>query len=318
MRIGIDAGSASTVVAVENRGIIFREPSVLAVNKKSKKIVATGEKAREILGKTDLEVSALYPVNDGVIADYEATEILLAYFLKKCIKLRMFKPLVVLSVPSRITVIEERAIKEAALSAGAREVILAKVPLLAALGADLPVDKPAGHMVIDMGAGITDIGIISLGNIIYNRPVRTGGNKMDEAIIRYVRRVYNLVIGKYTAEEIKKKIGSAIPLDSSLSMEVKGLDLISSLPKSVTLTDEEIRGPLEEFLGVLLEEIKRFLEKTPPELVADVIDNGILITGGGSLLRGLEDRLSREIGVSIYIPEDSMDCVAKGTLLVKI
>jgi len=318
MRIGIDPGSANTVVAVENRGIIFREPSVMAVNEKSKKIVATGEKAREILGKPDLEVSALYPIKDGVIADYEATEILLAYFLKKCVKLRMFKPLVVLSVPSRITVIEERAIKEAALSAGARDVILAKVPLLAALGADLPVDKPAGHMVIDMGAGITDIGIISLGNIIYNRPVRTGGNKMDEAIIRYVRRVYNLVIGKYTAEEIKKKIGSAIPLDSSLSMEVKGLDLISSLPKSVTLTDEELRGPLEEFLGVLLEEIKRFLEKTPPELVADVIDNGILLTGGGSLLRGLEDRLSREIGVSIYIPEDSMDCVAKGTLLVKI
>ncbi len=318
MRIGIDPGSANTVVAVENRGIIFREPSFMAVNEKSKKIVATGEKAREILGKTDSEVVALYPIKDGVIADYEATEILLAYFLKKCVKLRMFKPLVVLSVPSRITVIEERAIKEAALSAGARDVLVAKVPLLAALGADLPVDKPAGHMVIDIGAGITDIGIISLGNLIYNRTVRTGGNKMDEAIIRYVRRVYNLVIGNYTAEEIKKKIGSAIPLDTSLSMEVKGLDLISSLPKSVTLTDEELRGPLEEFLGVLLEEIKRFLEKTPPELVADVIDNGILLTGGGSLLRGLEDRLSREIGVSIYIPEDSMDCVAKGTLLVKI
>ena len=318
MRVGIDLGSANIRAAVSGRDTIFHEPSLLAVDK-SKKVLAIGEKARELLSKTSGEAIAVYPLKDGVMADYDATEILLNYMLKKAGgKLRFFKPSVVMSVPAKITTIEERALKEAVLSAGAKEVSLFSVPFLAAVGADLPVEKPQGHMVIDIGAGTTEIGILSFGKIVHSTSLRTGGNSIDSIVVRYVRKVYNLIIGKYTAEQIKKDIGSAVPLDNSLSLEVKGRDLISSLPKSVTLTDEEIREPLEEFFSVIFDEIKVFLEKTPPELVGDVIDNGILLTGGGSLFRGLEDRLRKEIGVSIYIPEDSVESVVKGTLAVKI
>ncbi|HPZ08571.1 MAG TPA: rod shape-determining protein [Candidatus Eremiobacteraeota bacterium] len=319
MRIGIDIGTSHVAVAIEKRGILFREPSVLAISKKNNKVMCVGENAKEMLGKTNPDIGAIYPLKEGVIADYQATEFMLKYFLNKvCGKIKLVKPFVILSVPVKLTSIEERALEEAALAAGAQKVHLIPSPLAAALGAELSIHKPAGHMVVDIGAGTTDIAVISLGDIVCSESLRSGGNKMDEAIKRYVRKIYNLIIGDQAAEEIKIKISSAVPMDTSMSMEVKGRDLIDSLPKSITLTDEEIKEPVEESLKVILEGIKKVFEKTPPELISDIIDNGVLLTGGGGLLRGLDERLTRDIGVCFYIPEDSINCVAKGTVLARI
>lgn len=318
MKIGIDLGTTSVVVALENRGVILREASVLALDKKSDKILYIGEKAREMLGKTGNDITAIYPLKDGVIADYDATVIILKYYLNKVYgKIRLFKPDIVLNIPAKITSIEERALKEAALTAGAGEVYLVPSPIAGALGAGLSIKDPVGNMVVDIGSGTTDIAIISMGDIVFGDSLRIGGYKIDESIIRYVRKVYNLIIGEQTAEEIKIKIGSAVQTDSSLSLEVKGRDLIDGVPKTITLTDEEVRGPIDEFIKTAINGIKRIFEKTPPELIADIIDNGVMLIGGGSLLRGLEERLNREFGICFHIAQDSIDCVARGTIMVK-
>ncbi len=319
MRVGIDLGTANITVAVEKRGVILREPTVLAINKKNSKIMYIGETAREMLGKTNPEIKAIYPLQNGVIADYQATELLLKHFLNRvCGKIKLVKPSVVMSVPVKLTSIEERALKEATISAGAQSAHLIPSPMAVALGADLPVDKPVGTMVIDIGAGSTDIAVISLGGIVCSSSIKTGGRKMDDSIIRYVRKVYNLIIGQQTAEDIKISIGSAIQSDNPMSMEVKGRDIIDSMPKSITLSDDELREPIEESLKSIKESIKKVFEKTPPELIADIIDNGIVLAGGGALLKGLEERFTREMGVHFYIPDDSLTCVARGTILAKI
>lgn len=319
MRVGIDLGTANITVAIEKRGVILREPAVMAINKKNSKIMYIGESAREMLGKTNPEIKAIYPLQNGVIADYQATELLLKHFLNRvCGKIKLAKPSVVMSVPVKLTSIEERALKEASISAGAQSTHLIPSPMAIALGADLPVDKPVGTMVIDIGAGSTDIAVISLGGIVCSSSIKTGGRKMDDSIIRYVRKVYNLIIGQQTAEDIKIRIGSAIQSDNPMSMEVKGRDIIDSIPKSITLSDDELREPIEESLKAIKECIKKVFEKTPPELIADIIDNGIVLAGGGALLKGLEERFTREMGVHFYIPDDSLTCVARGTILAKI
>lgn len=314
MSIGIDLGTASVLVYVKGKGIVLREPSVVAIDKASNKILAVGEQARQMLGRTPASIVAIRPMRDGVIADYEVTESMLKYFINKVNGRKFFfKPVVVICVPTEVTSVEKRAVIEATLSAGAKKAFLIEEPMAAAIGAGLAVEEPGGNMVVDIGGGTTDVAVISLGGIVVGESIRIAGNKMDEAIVRFIRKTYNLMIGERSAEEVKIKIGSASPDSQPLTMEIRGRDLINGLPKTVSISSEEIREALEEPLMAIVEAVKGVLEKTPPELSADIIDRGIVLTGGGALLRGLDRLITKHTGMPVKIADDPISCVAIGT-----
>ena len=312
--LAIDLGTANTLVFAEGRGIVVREPSIVAVNKITNKVEAVGSAAKEMLGRTPGNIVAIRPMKDGVIADFEVTERMLDYFIKKAHGRSLFvRPKIVISVPSDITQVEKRAVKDSALQAGASEVFIVEQAMAAAIGAGLPITEPTGNMIVDIGGGTTDVAVISLAGIVYSKSVRVASNEMDEAIIQYIKRKYNLLIGERTAEAIKIEIGSAYPLDEPISMEIKGRDLVEGVPKTLTLTDAEVREALAETVGIILDAVRVALEKTPPELSADIMDKGIVLTGGGSMLKNLDRRLREETGLPVTTAEEPLSSVALGT-----
>ncbi len=312
--IGIDLGTANTLVYVKGEGIVLCEPSVVAVERGTSHVLAVGEEAKRMLGRTPGNIIAIRPMRDGVITDFEITEAMLRHFIKK-VRHRRFqvRPRIVIAIPSGITEVERRAVKESAERAGAREVFLIEEPVAAAIGVGLPIQEPIGNMIIDIGGGTTEIAVISLAGIVFSKSIRIGGDEMDDAIIEYSKKTYNLMIGERTAEEIKIKIGSAYPLEEEMTLEIKGRDLVAGLPKTITVTSEEIREALQEPLRAILETIKLSLEKTPPELSADLISHGIVMAGGGALLRGMDKLISEETGLAVHIADDPMTAVACGT-----
>ena len=312
--IGIDLGTANVLVYVHGKGIIMREPSVVAMDVNTRKVRAVGEKAREMLGRTPVNIVAVRPMTDGVIADYTTTQRLLEHILHKvCGVKRVFKPRVLLAVPSGVTSVEQRAVKQAALAAGAGEALTIEEPMAAAIGAGLPISSPGGNMVVDIGGGTTDIAVLSLDGIVLSRSLRIGGMKLDDVIIRHVRQVYNLLIGDRTAEEIKIAIGSAVAQREETTMEVRGRDLLSGLPQTVTVTSTEIRECMAEPISQIVTRVKNVLEKTPPELASDIIERGIVLTGGTALLRGLDVLIAETANVPTYVADDPLSCVALGT-----
>lgn len=312
--IGIDLGTATTLVYVKSRGIIMNEPSVVALNRNDHKVEAIGNEAKEMLGRTPDEIETIRPLKDGVIADFEATEEMLRGFIKKVQKnWYLIHPRIVISVPSGITEVEKRAVKDSAKHAGAREVYLIAEPMAAAIGVGLPVEEPIGNMIIDVGGGTSEIAVIALSGVVNVTSIRVGGDEMDEAIIQFMKRQYNLLIGDRTAEEIKCRIGSACPLEEEVEMSVKGRDLVAGIPKTVTVSSVEIREALSEPVGSVVEAVKLSLEKTPPELSADLLDRGIIMVGGSSLLKGLDQRLREEASLPVNVVEDPITCVVKGT-----
>jgi rod shape-determining protein MreB len=312
--LAIDLGTANTLVFAEGRGIVVREPSIVAVNKITNKVEAVGSAAKEMLGRTPGNIVAIRPMKDGVIADFEVTERMLDYFIKKAHGRSLFvRPKIVISVPSDITQVEKRAVKDSALQAGASEVFIIEQAMAAAIGAGLPITEPTGNMIVDIGGGTTDVAVISLAGIVYSKSVRVASNEMDEAIIQYIKRKYNLLVGERTAEGIKIEIGSAYPLDEPLSMEIKGRDLVEGVPKTLTLTDAEVREALSETVGIIVDAVRVALERTPPELSADIMDKGIVLTGGGSMLKNLDRRLREETGLPISLAEEPLSSVALGT-----
>jgi rod shape-determining protein MreB len=313
-RIGIDLGTVNVLVHEKGRGIVLQEPSVVAISVNDNKIVAVGNEALQMLGRTPDTIEVARPLRDGVIADYVVTEAMLRYFIEKvCGRVRMFKPDVMVSVPVGVTSVESRAVRDAAVQAGARPpAFLIPEPLAAALGAGLPVSTPTGNMVLNLGGGTTEAAVISVNGIVVWSSVRVGGNKIDEALAAYVRRKYNLMIGDRTAEEIKIAIGSALPLEEKLTMDVRGRDQVAGLPKTITVNSDEITEAMTEPLAAIVSAAKEVLERTPPELVSDVIDRGMVMTGGGALLRNLEKLLIQETGVPCYPAENPIACVAIG------
>lgn len=312
--LGIDLGTANIVVFLKGKGIVLREPSVVAMSTLTKKVLAVGEEARLMIGRTPGSIVAVRPMCDGVIADYTTTQKMLEYLIGKvCGRKKMFKPRVLVCVPSGVTSVEKRAVIQAAKSAGVSEAYPIEEPMAAAIGAGLPISTPGGNMVVDIGGGTSDIAVISLGGIVVSRSLRIGGNKMDEVIARHVKNKYNLMIGERTAEEIKIKIGSAYPMQTELTLEVRGRDMVAGLPKTVEVTSEEIRTALSEPVSMVVERVKAVLELTPPELSSDIIERGIMLTGGGALLRGLDKLLAVETNIPIHIAEDPLSCVALGT-----
>jgi rod shape-determining protein MreB and related proteins len=312
--LAIDLGTANTLVFAEGRGIVVREPSIVAVNKITNKVEAVGSAAKDMLGRTPGNIVAIRPMKDGVIADFEVTERMLDYFIKKAHGRSLFvRPKIVISVPSDITQVEKRAVKDSALQAGASEVFIVEQAMAAAIGAGLPITEPTGNMIVDIGGGTTDVAVISLAGIVYSKSVRVASNEMDEAIIQYIKRKYNLLIGERTAEAIKIEIGSAYPLDEPISMEIKGRDLVEGVPKTLNLTDAEVRESLAETVGIILDAVRVALEKTPPELSADIMDKGIVLTGGGCMLKNLDRRLREETGLPIATAEEPLSSVALGT-----
>ncbi len=312
--LGIDLGSANTLVHVKGKGIVLKEPSVVAVQRDNGFILAVGEEAKLMIGRTPGNIVAIRPMRDGVIADFDVTENMLKYFISRALKSKHFiKPRVVVGVPSGVTEVEKRAVIDATLQAGAREAYLIEEPMAAAIGAGLEVYEPAGNMVVDIGGGTTEVAIISLGGIVTSKSIRVGGDEMDEAIVYYIKKEYNLMIGERTAEQIKITIGSAA-LDIDIeSMDIRGRDLVTGLPKTISVTAEEINSALAEPVNNIVDAIKVTLEKTPPELAADIMDRGIVMTGGGSLLTGLDSRVNSETGMPVHIAEEPMNCVAMGT-----
>lgn len=312
--MGIDLGTANTVVYVKGKGIVLNEPSVVAVEKDTNRILAVGTEAKRMLGRTPGSIVAIRPLKDGVIADFEITENMIKYFIRKVHNRKtLISPLVVIGVPSGITEVEKRAVEDSAARAGARDVFLIEEPMAGAIGVGLPVHEPAGNMIIDIGGGTTEVAIISLAGIVFSRSVRVGGDEMDEAIIQYMKRSYNLMIGERTAEQIKIDVGAAIPLDEPLTIEVKGRDLVAGLPKTLTVNSEEIREALAEPVSTIVESVRVSLERCPPELSADLVDRGIVMVGGGSLLRGLDKLLSKETGLPVHVADDPLIAVAMGT-----
>ncbi len=312
--IGIDLGTANVLVYVHGRGIIMREPSVVAINVNTRRVIEIGEKAREMVGRTPVNIAAVRPMTDGVIADYTTTQRLLEHILHKvCGVKRLFKPRVLLAVPSGVTSVEQRAVKQAALAAGAGEALTIEEPMAAAIGAGLPIDAPGGNMVVDIGGGTTDIAVLSLNGIVLSQSLRIGGMKLDDVIIRHVRTNYNLLIGDQTAEEIKIAIGSAVPQREEPRHEVRGRDLLTGLPQTVTVTSQEIRECMAEPIGQIVARVKSVLEKTPPELASDIIERGIVLTGGTALLRGLDVLIAETANVPTYVADDPLSCVAIGT-----
>ena len=314
-RLGIDLGTANIVVFARGRGIVIREPSVVAVEGRLRRVLAVGEEAREMLGRTPENIVAIRPLRDGVIADYTVTRDLLAHLIRRSCgrRGRFLKPLVVICIPSAATSVERRAALDATRSAGAREAIPIEEPMAAAIGAGLPIAMPGGNMVVDIGGGTTDVAVISLGGIVVSDSLRMGGNALDEAIIRHIKRVYSLDIGEPTAERIKIGIGSAFDLEEELEMEVRGRDIISGLPKTATVSSVEVRSAVAETVSQVVGRVKSILEITPPELAADIIERGITLTGGGSLLSGIDQLLELETGIPVSVAEDPISCVAVGT-----
>jgi rod shape-determining protein MreB and related proteins len=312
--LAIDLGTANTLVYAKNKGIVVREPSIVAVNKINNNVEAVGKEAKEMLGRTPGNIVAIRPMKDGVIADFEVTEKMIKYFIEKAHGRRfLVKPRIVISVPSEITQVEKRAVKDSALRAGATEVYLIEQAMAAAIGAGLPITDPTGNMIVDIGGGTTDVAVISLAGIVYSRSVRVAGNEMDDAIIQYIKRKYNLLIGERSAEQVKIEIGSAFPLDEEMTMEIKGRDLVEGVPKTLIVSDEEIREALSETVATIVEAVRVALERTPPELSADIMDKGIIIAGGGSMLKNLDKRLREETGLPVTLAEDPLACVALGT-----
>lgn len=315
--MGIDLGTASTLVYVKGQGIVLCEPSVVAIEKGTNHVLAVGEEAKRMLGRTPGSIVAIRPMKDGVIADFEITEAMLRYFINKVHNRRVLvRPRMVIAIPSGITEVEKRAVKDSAERAGAREVYLVEEPIAAAIGVGLPIQEPAGNMIIDVGGGTTEMAVVSLSDVVYSKSIRIGGDEMDDAVIQHLRKTYNLMIGERTAEEIKIKIGSAYPLEEEMTMEVRGRDLVAGLPKTVTISSEEIRESLTEPIAAIVEAVRITLERTPPELSADLIERGMVLAGGGCLLRGLDKLLSEQTGLPVHIAEDPITAVALGTGMV--
>ena len=312
--LAIDLGTANTVVFVRGKGIVLREPSVVAIHNETKEILAVGSEAKQMLGRTPGNIVAIRPMRDGVIANFEITEAMIKHFIRRVHNRKtLVRPRVVIAVPSGITQVEKRAVRDSAISAGAREVYLMEEPMAAAIGVGLPISNPIGNMIVDVGGGTTEVAVISLSGIVYSKSVRVAGDEMDEAIINYIKRKYNLLIGERTAEVIKIKIGSAYPLDEKQEMEIKGRDLMAGIPKTLLVNDEEIREALAEPIGTIVETVKIALERTPPELAADIVDKGIVMAGGGSMIKGLDLLLREETGLPIILAEDPLSAVALGT-----
>jgi len=312
--MGIDLGTANTLVYVRGKGIVVREPSVVAIrNDRNRQVVAVGEEAKRMIGRTPGNIVAIRPMKEGVIADFDITQQMLKTFIRKAMsKYSIVHPRVVICVPSGVTQVERRAVLEASAQAGAKESFLMEEPMAAAIGAGLPVTEPTGSMVVDIGGGTTEVAVISLGGIVTSVSTRVGGNKMDDAIVNYIKKEYNLMIGERTAEDIKIQIGSAYSPEKEASIDVRGRDLITGLPKTLTITSSEVKEALKECLESILEAIKGTLEKTPPELAADIMERGIMLTGGGSLLRGMDKLIREETGMPVAIADDPLDCVVMG------
>jgi rod shape-determining protein MreB len=312
--MAIDLGTANTLVYVKGRGIVCNEPSVVAKSTKSGKVLAVGAEAKKMLGRTPGDIQTIRPIKDGVISDFDATGEMLRYFIQRVHNRKSFmRPRIVIGVPTGITQVEQRAVKDAALSSGGREVYLIEEPVAAAIGTGLPISEPSGNMIVDIGGGTTDIAVISMDGVVYSKAIRVGGDKMDEAIINYIKRKYNLLIGEMMAESIKIDLGSAYKTDGSRqTMEIKGRDLVSGIPKTLILDDDEVRESLAEPVSQILNAIKLALENTPPELSADIVDKGIVLAGGGALLKGLDIYLREETSLPIIIAEDPLMCVALG------
>jgi rod shape-determining protein MreB len=314
--LGIDLGTANTLVYVKGRGIVVREPSVVALRTDTKKIEAVGSDAKKMIGRTPGNIIAIRPMKDGVIADFDTTATMIKYFIRSAQKPRTLfprHPNVMICVPSGITAVEKRAVEDATKQAGAREAYIIEEPFAAAIGADLPVWEPTGSMVVDIGGGTTEVAVISLGGIVTSRSIRIAGDEMDDAIIAYIKRLYNLMIGERTSEQLKMEIGSAMPLDKVESIEIRGRDLVSGLPKTLAITSDEVTEALSDTVNSIIDAVKVTLEKCPPELSADIMDRGIVLTGGGALLRNLDKMLSRETGMPVLVAENPLDCVAIGT-----
>jgi rod shape-determining protein MreB len=315
--LGVDLGTAITVVYVRGKGIVLSEPSIVAVNQRTGRVEAVGREAKDMLGRTPGNIVAIKPMKDGVIADFEHTEKMLDYFIKRVHNRRLgVRPRIVVCVPSEITQVEKRAVRDSAYKAKASEVFLVEEAMAAAIGAGLPITEPSGNMIVDIGGGTTDVAVISMAGIVYSRTVRIAGNEMDDAIIHYIKRKYNLLIGERTAEEIKIRIGSAFPLEEEMTMEIKGRDLVEGVPKTLVVSDEEIREALAETVGSIIEAVRVALEQTPPELSADIVDKGIILTGGGALLKNLDKRLREETGLPVSLADDPLSSVALGTGLM--
>ena len=314
MKIGIDLGTANVLVYVKGRGIVIQEPSVVAVSEDNR-IVAVGEEAREMIGRTPGNITAIRPMKDGVIADYVITEAMLRYFIGRATRgsFGFSKPEVMISVPAGVTSVEKRAVRDAALKAGAREAYLIEEPLAAAIGANVPISSPSGNMVIDIGGGTTEIAVISLGGIVVSQSLRIGGNRFDESIASYIRKKYNLMVGERTAEDVKIQIGTALPLERELQMEVRGRDLIAGLPRTIPITSSEVMEAIELPLQSVVTAVRQVLEQTPPELSSDIIDKGMVMSGGGALLRSFDRLLTQVTGVPCHVAENPLNCVAMGT-----
>jgi rod shape-determining protein MreB and related proteins len=312
--IGIDLGTANTLVFVRGQGIVLNEPSVVAVEVSTNKILAIGSEARKMIGRTPGEINAIRPLKDGVIADFEITERLLSDFIKRVVRHKfLMKPRIVICVPSGITEVEKRAVRDSAENAGAREVFLVQEPMAAAIGVGLPVDQPSGIMIIDVGGGTSEIAVIALNGIVNNTSIRIAGDEMNEAIVIYLKKNYNLLIGELTAEEIKINIGSAFELDREEFMEIKGRDLVAGVPKNIKISSAQIREALTEPVNSIIDAVRQSLEQTPPELASDILDRGIVLTGGGALLKGLDKRIRHETNLPVIVADDPLTCVARGT-----
>ncbi|OOB79036.1 MAG: rod shape-determining protein [Epulopiscium sp. Nuni2H_MBin001] len=313
--MGIDLGTANTLVFVKGRGIVVNEPSVVAIKERTNQILAVGDEAKQMIGRTPGNIIAIRPLRDGVIADFSTTEAMIRYFIGKAYKQSLFsaKPRVVVCVPSGVTTVERRAVEEATIKAGAKQALIMEEPMAAAIGSDLRVEEPTGNMVVDIGGGTTDVAVISLGGIVASKSLRIAGDEFDEYIVSYVKKEYNLMIGERTAEQIKVTIGAAYKVNDELTMEIKGRDLVTGLPKILTIVSDEITNAIREPVNSIVEAIKSTLEKTPPELAADIYDSGIMLTGGGALLSGLDTLISLETGMPVKIAQEPLDCVARGT-----
>ncbi len=311
--LAIDLGTASTLIYIKGQGIVLNEPSVVTLETHSKKILAVGEEAKKMVGRTPGNLTSIRPMRDGVIADFDMTEQMLRHFIQKVHpKGTLVRPRIIIGVPSRITQIEQRAVKESAELAGAREVYLIEEPVAAAIGAGLPITEPSGNMVVDIGGGTTDIAVISLGGIVYSESVRIAGDQIDGAIMNHLKREYSLLIGEHMAEKIKMEIGSAFPFQEKKQMAVKGRDIVSGIPRTIFIDDEEIRNALQDCIATIVSAVRLALEHTPPELAGDIIDHGIVLTGGGSLLNGLDDRLREETALPIVTVDDPLSSVVLG------
>lgn len=312
--IGVDLGTASTLVYLKNEGIVLCEPSVVAVEAGTSNVLAVGEEAKRMLGRTPGNIVAIRPMRDGVIADFGITESMLRYFIKKVHNSRrLVRPRVVIAIPSGITSVEKRAVKDSAMHAGAREVYMLEEPVAASIGVGLPIQEPSGNMIIDIGGGTTEMAVISLAGVVFSKSIRIGGDELDDAIMNYLKRTYNLMIGERTAEEIKIRIGSTYPMEQEMTMEVRGRDLVAGLPKMISITSDEIREALSEPIAQIVEAVRITLERTPPELSADLIEKGIILAGGGALLRGLDKLISEETGLPVHLADDPLTAVALGT-----